>query len=291
MQVIPTIAALRAEIAAARRLGKTVGFVPTMGALHEGHRALLRRAKAENDVAVMSLFVNPTQFNDIKDFEKYPRDPARDQAIAAEDGVDYIFEPDMAQMYADGFDTVVVVRGLSDKLEGASRPGHFQGVATVVTKLLNIAQADRAYFGLKDYQQLQVVSRLTRDLDIPTEIVPCETVREPDGLAMSSRNVRLSPDQRRAARVLSQALSNAQEIADTGIHDAYQIRAFMAQTVAVESLAALDYATIVDPDTLQEVDTIDGPTPPVALIAATFGRVRLIDNRRIMPAVGYEVRR
>ncbi len=291
MQVIPTIAALRAELAAARRAGKTVGFVPTMGALHEGHRALLRRAKAENDIAVMSLFVNPTQFNDIKDYEKYPRDPARDQAIAAEDGVDTIFEPDMAQMYADGFDTVVVVRGLSDKLEGASRPGHFQGVATVVTKLLNIAQADRAYFGLKDYQQLQVVTRLTRDLDIPTEIIPCETIREPDGLAMSSRNVRLSPDQRRAARVLSQALANAQEIADTGIHDAYQIRAFMAQTVQVEPLAALDYATIVDPDTLQEVDTIDGPTPPVALIAATFGRVRLIDNRRIMPAVGYEVRR
>jgi len=291
MQVVTRIDDLRAQVRGARSSGKTIGFVPTMGALHEGHCSLLRRAKEENECVVMSLFVNPTQFTEINDYEKYPRNPERDRAIAAQERVDFIFEPGMSEMYAPSFDTVVVARGLSDKLEGASRPGHFQGVATVVAKLLNIAQADRAYFGLKDYQQLQIVRRMTADLNIPTKIVACPIVREPDGLAMSSRNVRLTAEQRRAARVLSQALSNAQEIADTGIHDAYQIRAYMAQSIEVEPLAKLDYAVIVDPDELKEVDTIDGASGAIALVAATFGAVRLIDNRMLVPAPGLEVRR
>jgi pantoate--beta-alanine ligase len=289
MEISRRIDDLRVRLTTLRRSGGRVGFVPTMGALHEGHRGLLRRARADNDAVVMSLFVNPTQFTDLDDYEKYPRNPDADYAAAEAEGVDFIFEPDMAEMYPTGFDTVVVVRGLSDKLEGKSRPGHFQGVATVVTKLLNIVQADRAYFGVKDYQQLQVVRRMVVDLDIPTEIIAGETVREPDGLAMSSRNVRLTPEQRRAARVISQALSNAQEIADTGVHDAYQIRAYMHAALENEPLATMDYAVIVDPDELKEVDTIDAGA--VALIAATFGKVRLIDNRALTPAPGYEVRR
>lgn len=289
MEVISAIAELRAIVNEARLSRKTVGFVPTMGALHEGHRSLLRRAKAENDIAIMSLFVNPTQFTEVEDFEKYPRDPSRDEAVASEDGVDYVFEPTMAEMYPKGFDTVVVVRALSDKLEGASRPGHFTGVATVVSKLLLIAQADRTYFGRKDYQQLRIVSRLAEDLNIPTEIIGCDTVREADGLAMSSRNVRLNPDQRRAARVLSRALADSQEIADSGVHDAFRIAAFIAAEISAEPLAKLDYAVIVDPDELKEVNTIDQGA--VALVAARFGKVRLIDNRELFPAPGTPVSR
>jgi pantoate--beta-alanine ligase len=260
-----------------------------MGALHEGHISLLRRARDENDVVVMSLFVNPTQFNDPEDFEKYPRDLERDARIADGAGVDMIFAPVMEQMYPKGFDTTVSVRSLMDIIEGASRPGHFAGVATVVTKLLNIVGATRAYFGEKDYQQLQIVRRLARDLDLRTEIVACPIVRETDGLAMSSRNVRLTPEQRKAATVISRALRYVQDIADTGVHDAYQLRAWLAQTIEVEPLARLDYALIVDPDDLREVDTIDAGA--LALAAATFGSVRLIDNRLLRAAPGPQVRR
>lgn len=285
MITVNTIADVRTAVGR----GRTVGFVPTMGALHEGHLSLIRRARAENDLVIMSLFVNPTQFNDIEDFEKYPRDYERDATLAEETGCDVLFLPTPELMYPKGFDTVVVVRALTDVLEGASRPGHFTGVATVVTKLLNIAQATRAYFGQKDYQQLQIVKRLVADLDIPTEIVACDIVREADGLAMSSRNVRLSPEDRKAATVINRALSYVQDIADTGIHDAYQLRAWLAQTIEVETRANLDYAVIVDPDELREIDTIDAGA--VALVAATFGKVRLIDNRVLCPAPGPEVRR
>jgi pantoate--beta-alanine ligase len=260
-----------------------------MGALHEGHVSLLRRARAENDIVVMSLFVNPTQFNDPEDFEKYPRDPERDAEIAEKAGVDLIFAPTPQEMYPKGFDSVVTVRSLTDIIEGASRPGHFGGVATVVAKLLNIARATRSYFGEKDYQQLQIIRRFAQDLDIMTEIVPCPIVREADGLAMSSRNVRLTPEERTAATVLSRALNYVQEIADTGIHNAYQLRAWLAQTIEVEPLAKLDYALIVDPDDLREVDTID--CGAIALVAANFGKVRLIDNRLLHPAQGPEIRR
>ena len=289
MQTIHEIAPLRNALQDARRAGKTIGLVPTMGAFHEGHLTLMRRAKAENDLVVVTLFVNPTQFNDIEDFERYPRDPQRDAQMAEEAGVDFLFTPTPEAMYPKGFDTVVVVRALSERLEGPSRPGHFQGVATVVTKLLHIAGADRAYFGEKDWQQLQVIKSLARDLDIPTEIIGIPTVREPDGLALSSRNVRLSPEQRRAATVLSSALDNAQSIADTGVQDAYQLAAWMRQTIEVQTLARVDYAVVVAPDTLQEIDTIEHGA--VALVAATFGKVRLIDNRLLRPAPGPSVRR
>ena len=202
MNTVEGIQDLRVVLNAKRRDGKTIGFVPTMGALHEGHLSLLRRAREENDYVVMSLFVNPTQFTDIEDYEKYPRDFARDKAMAESAGADLVFAPPMAAMYPKVFNTVVAVRQLSDVLEGASRPGHFQGVATVVTKLFNLVGPTRAYFGEKDYQQLQVIRRFVADLDQPLQIVGCPIVREPDGLAMSSRNVRLSPEERRAAPVL-----------------------------------------------------------------------------------------
>ena len=289
MQTIHEITPLRNALQDARRAGKTIGLVPTMGAFHEGHLTLMRRAKAENDFVVVTLFVNPTQFNDIEDFERYPRDPRRDAQMAEDAGVDFLFTPAPEAMYPKAFDTVVVVRALSERLEGPSRPGHFQGVATVVTKLLHIAGADRAYFGEKDWQQLQVIKSLTRDLDIPTEIIGIPTVREPDGLALSSRNVRLTPEQRRAATVLSSALDNAQSIADTGVQDAYQLAAWMRQTIEVQPLARVDYAVVVDPETLQEIDTIEHGA--VALVTATFGKVRLIDNRLLRPAPGPSIRR
>ncbi len=279
MQIVATIPDLRELLLADRAAGRRVGLVPTMGAFHDGHLALIRRAREENDRVVVSLFVNPTQFNEAEDFEKYPRDQVRDAALAEDAGADILFMPTPESMYPPDFDTVVVVRGLSDRLEGASRPGHFVGVSTVVTKLLNLAQADRAYFGEKDWQQLQIIRRLAADLNIRTEIVGLSTVREPDGLAMSSRNVRLSAAERKAAVVLSSALDNTQLIAGTGVHDAFQLAAWLHQTIAVEPLATVDYAVVVDPETLREIDTIDRGA--LAAVAVRFGKVRLIDNRLI----------
>ena len=289
MQTLTDIAALRNALTEARRAGRTIGLVPTMGAFHEGHLTLMRRAKAENDVVVVTLFVNPTQFNDADDFDRYPRDPERDAQMAGAEGVDFLFQPTPDAMYPRGFDTVVVVRALSERLEGASRPGHFAGVATVVAKLLHSAGADRAYFGEKDWQQLQIIRSMVHDLDVPTEIIGVPIVREEGGLALSSRNVRLSPDQRRAATVLASALDNAQSIADTGVQDAYQLAAWMRQTIEVQPLARVDYAVVVDPDTLQEIDTIEQGA--VALVAATFGKVRLIDCRLLRAPSGPNIRR
>lgn len=281
MQTISEIAALRRVVGKARRDGRTIGLVPTMGAFHEGHLALMRRAKAENDLTVVTLFVNPTQFNDPEDFVRYPRDSERDARLAEAAGVDFLFTPSPESMYPPEADTTVVVRALSERLEGASRPGHFAGVATIVAKLLNIAQADRAYFGEKDWQQLQIVKALTRDLDIPTQIIGYPIVRESDGLALSSRNVRLTPEQRLAALVLSQALDKAQSLVAAGVQETFQITAAMRRTIEAEPLARLDYAVVVDPENLQEVETIENGA--VALLAAIFGNVRLIDNRLLRP--------
>ena len=277
MQTISKIPELRVALDEARRAGKTVGLVPTMGAFHEGHLSLMRRAKAENDLCVVTLFVNPTQFNDPSDFARYPRDTDRDARMAEVEGVDFLFLPAPPAMYPEGFDTTVIVHALSDRLEGASRPGHFAGVSTVVTKLLNIAQADRAYFGEKDWQQLQIVRALARDLNIPTEIIGLPIVREPDGLALSSRNVRLSPEQRSAALVLAAALDGAEAQVRAGIQDAALIEAGMRQAIEAQPLAGLDYAVVADQQMLQGVEEIGAEA--IALVAATFGRVRLIDNR------------
>jgi pantoate--beta-alanine ligase len=276
LEVVELIADMRTVVARARRAGKSIGLAPTMGALHAGHRSLLARARKECDVVVMSLFVNPTQFNDKDDFAKYPRDAKADELIAREEGVDFVFEPAPVEMYPDGFVTTVHVPGLSEILEGKSRPGHYQGVATVVAKLLLIGQCDRAYFGLKDYQQLQVIRRMVADLNIQVEIVPCETIREADGLAMSSRNVRLTADERAASPVIARALTAAQAMADSGVRDAQAIRASIARIIEAEPLAKLDYTVVVAPDDLSEIATIDGGA--VALVAAIFGGVRLIDS-------------
>jgi pantoate--beta-alanine ligase len=273
---VETIAGLRAELDAARARGASIGFVPTMGALHEGHLALIRAARERDDVVVVSIFVNPTQFNAGEELKKYPRDLARDLALAGEAGADLVFAPPAAEMYLPGASTWVDVEGLTEGLCGAARPGHFRGVCTVVTKLFNIVGPHRAYFGEKDAQQLAVIKRMVRDLDMRVEIVPCATVREPDGLAMSSRNVWLSPAERAQAPVLNRALTAARVAIENGERDAERLKTDMCAALADADLAKIDYVEIVDADSLEPVTTVDGPC--LIALAVFFGDVRLIDN-------------
>jgi pantoate--beta-alanine ligase len=259
-----------------RRAGERIGFVPTMGALHAGHQALLARARAENTRLVVSLFVNPTQFDRPDDFRTYPQDLPRDLRLAGEAGCDLAWTPTALQMYPPGPPTVVEVTGLSGILEGAARPGHFRGVATVVTKLFHVVRAHRAYFGAKDWQQAIIVRRLVADLRMEPEIVICPTVREPDGLALSSRNVNLTPEERRAAPVLFQALTWGSEEIRAGRRDPDALRRGIGARVAGATAAPLDYVAVVRPDTLEPLLAAD---PPVLLaLAIRFSRARLIDN-------------
>ena len=277
MEVIRTIAELRAVCDRARAVGRSVGFVPTMGAFHEGHRSLLRRARAECDLAVCSIFVNPTQFDDPADLAAYPRDEEADLREAGALGIDLAFVPSVEEMYPAGAPEVTVDPGpLGERLEGAARPGHFRGVATVVAKLFHAVGPCRAYFGEKDAQQLAVIQRMVRDLSFPVEVVPCPTVREPDGLAMSSRNRRLTPEQREAATCLFLALAEAAELARAGERDAAKLVAVMAREIGATPQARIDYVAVVDEETFEEVREIRGPAR--ALVAARFGEVRLIDN-------------
>jgi len=276
MQVAKTVREVRAWTKLARADGKTIGFVPTMGYFHEGHLSLMRRAKAECDLCVVSLFVNPTQFGPSEDFQRYPRDFARDAAMAESVGVDLLFAPEVEEMYPEGYQTYVEVTEVTRRLEGAARPGHFRGVATVCTKLFNIVQADRAYFGKKDYQQLKVIQRMVRDLNIPTEIVPCETVREPDGLAMSSRNVYLKPDERQAATVLYRALCAGRDAILAGERDAKKVQALVEQVIATEPLVKTEYVDVADAETLEPLTDLRGEV--VISLAARVGVARLIDN-------------
>jgi pantoate--beta-alanine ligase len=265
----------------ARATGRTVGLVPTMGALHAGHISLMRRARSECDVVVVSIFVNPLQFGDPGDITHYPRTLDHDLAACAEAGVDVVFAPKVTEMYPTWpapVPTTVTVSGVSDGWEGASRPGHFDGVASVVTKLFSIAGSARAYFGEKDYQQLAVVRCLAADLSLAVDVVGCATVREADGLALSSRNVRLSPEQRRAAAVLSRALTAGQAAIQRGVHAASMVSAIMRDVVALEPLVHLDYAVAVGVDDLVERQDLVEPTSVRLLIAAEVGPVRLIDN-------------
>ncbi len=282
VEVVETAAQCRARLTGERAAGRTVGLVPTMGALHAGHVSLLARARAECDVVAVSIFVNPLQFGDPADIAHYPRTLERDLAVCAEKGVDVVFAPPVAEMYPSWPEapaTVVTVRGVSEGWEGASRPGHFDGVATVVAKLLSIAGPCRAYFGEKDFQQLAVVRRLAADLVLPVEVVGCPTVREADGLALSSRNVRLSPEERRAAAVLARALSAAQATVTGGLRRSGRaVAQVMRDTVALEPLVRLDYAAAVHADSLSEVDEVHDPSSVRLLIAAVVGPVRLIDN-------------
>lgn len=278
MKICETIADVRASVGALREStrGKRFGLVPTMGYLHEGHLSLVRRARAENDLVAVTIFVNPTQFAPNEDFDAYPRDLQRDLALLEQERVDLVFAPEDAVLYPPGFQTSVVVSDITQRLEGASRPTHFQGVTTIVAKLFNILQPDRAYFGQKDAQQIVVVKRMVEDLNFDIEIVVCPIVREVDGLALSSRNARLAPAERAAAPVLYRALSAARDAIHDGILDGDELRQLMAAEIAAEPLARLDYVSVAHPETLQELDLVQDSA---LLSGAIFvGDVRLIDN-------------
>jgi len=272
-RVLRTRAELRAALA---DLPRPVGVVPTMGWLHAGHRSLMQRARAENATTVVTIFVNPRQFGDPKDLEQYPRNEARDVAICAEEGVDLVFAPYVEEIYPPGFQTTVRLGPIADPLEGAARPGHFEGVATVVAILFDLVGAEHAYFGQKDAQQVLVVRRMATDLAIPTEVIALPTVREPDGLALSSRNVHLSPAERAAAPVLHRALLAARAAWTAGERSGDALRARMRDILASEPLGILDYASVADLDTLRELDVVDRPA--LASLAVRFGSTRLIDN-------------
>jgi pantoate--beta-alanine ligase len=253
-----------------------VGLVPTMGYLHAGHLSLVERARRENGSVAASLFVNPTQFGPKEDLSTYPRDPERDRALLEEAGCDLLFAPASEEMYPKGFRTFVDVGPIATPLEGERRPGHFRGVATVVMKLFGIFQPDRAYFGQKDAQQLAVIRKMVRDLDLPVEVVGCPIVREPDGLAMSSRNSYLTPAERRAAPVLHRALCTAHDRFLSGVRDADSLRETMRAVLDEEPLARTDYVSAADPATLREVAQVDGPV--LLSLAVFLGKARLIDN-------------
>ena len=272
MRVEPAIAGVRDW----RRQRQNVGFVPTMGALHEGHLSLVRRARADCDHVAVSIFVNPTQFGPREDFQHYPRPIERDLALLRDEAVDLVFLPSVEEIYPPGADTVVAPGAIARPLEGKARPGHFRGVATVVAKLLTIVSPDRAYFGEKDAQQLRVIQALVRDLCLPTSVVPAPTVRESDGLALSSRNAYLSPDERRAATVLWRGLQRADALWNAGERRGNVLRAAIQAVIDEEPLAQTDYVSVADPFTLREVRRA-GPAA-LASMAVRIGRTRLIDN-------------
>ena len=276
MKTIATIAELRTALDGHRAAGRTVGFVPTMGYLHDGHASLMRAARQRDDVVVTSIFVNPLQFGAGEDLDAYPRDLARDTALAAEARVDVLFTPSVTEMYPRPVLTTVSVAQVSEGLEGATRPTHFAGVATVVAKLFSIVGPCQAYFGAKDWQQIAVVRRMAADLSLPVEVVACPTVREPDGLAMSSRNVYLTPEEREAAPVLYTALKSGVASVTAGERDPAVVRDLMADIIRAEPLAELDYAEVVDAESFTVPEPLSGNLRLLA--AVRFGRARLIDN-------------
>lgn len=273
-----SIASLSAMIAAkgdARRSGKRVGLVPTMGALHEGHLSLVRAARARCDLVIASIFVNPKQFGPSEDLAKYPRTLERDSGLLAEEKCDYVFCPSVEEMYPPGSITTVIVEGMNNRLDGRSRPGHFNGVTTVVAKLFNIVQPDSAFFGQKDAAQAAIIRKMVRGLNFPLEIVVCPIIREPDGLAMSSRNVYLSPEERKHATVLYRSLLRVQALFEQGEHDSGQLVAAGKEVIAGEPGVRLDYFEAVNPDTLESVPDASGA---LVAVAAHVGTTRLIDN-------------
>lgn len=280
METISTIAALRERLAAHRRAGKNIGLVPTMGYLHAGHMELVARARAENDIVVVSIFVNPLQFGANEDLAKYPRDLERDSAMLRDGKVDFIFAPDVADMYPRPMETIVDVPKLGMELEGAVRPGHFAGVATVVTKLFNIVQPDSAYFGEKDYQQVAIIRRMVEDLAQPVRVVPVPTVRDTDGLALSSRNVYLSAEQRAAAVIVPRALAEAERLYAESIDDPIAFEAALREFIASEPLATTEVAAVRHPDTLEPLASLQDQPILVALFVR-IGATRLLDNRII----------
>lgn len=274
--LVPRIGELRAALDAERAVGRTVGFVPTMGYLHDGHLSLMDRARRQNDVVVASIFVNPLQFGPTEDLDAYPRDLDRDVDLAGKAGVDLLFAPEASEMYPEPVATTVTVADISARLEGDSRPTHFAGVATVVAKLFAIVGACRAYFGEKDFQQLAIIRRLVRDLSFPVVVVGCPIVRDVDGLALSSRNSYLSPDERAAAPVIHRALRAGAALILSGERDGAAVRDLMAGIIEAEPLAELDYVAVVDADSFAEPEPLAGNLRLLA--AVRFGRARLIDN-------------
>jgi pantoate--beta-alanine ligase len=276
MQVLTTVAAMRAACRAVRQRGQTLGFVPTMGALHAGHLALIKTASAQCDVVAASIFVNPKQFGPNEDFAKYPRSFEQDCALLEAEGAELVFAPPVEEIYQPGASTMVEVEGVSDRLDGVSRPGHFRGVATVVAKLFHIVAPDRAFFGQKDAAQVAVLRRMVRDLNFDLELVVCPTVREADGLAMSSRNRYLSPPERAQALVLSRALNAMLAAYQAGERTAARLLEIGREVIAMEPQVRIDYLTIVDPDTLLPLEFVSAGV--MAAIAAHVGATRLIDN-------------
>jgi pantoate--beta-alanine ligase len=276
MKIYNTIEAMRATSRGQRSAGKRLGLVPTMGALHDGHLSLMRAAKGQCDVVAVSIFVNPLQFGPGEDLAKYPRDFARDRSLLEKESVDFLFAPGVEEMYPGGAVTYVAVEGLSEKLCGRSRPGHFRGVTTVVSKLFNIVEPDLAFFGQKDAAQVAIIRRMVHDLNIPVQIVTCPILREADGLAMSSRNAYLDPQQRKSAPVLYRSLMEVQKSFDQGEHKADKLIAVGKRAFAEEPTVRLDYFEIVDPDTLDPVDVVSRRA--LVAVAAFFGKTRLIDN-------------
>lgn len=277
MEILSTIVQLR-TVRASLEPKETIGFVPTMGYLHAGHISLVETARAQNDVVVVSIFVNPTQFGPNEDFTRYPRDTERDLAMLKDAGVDWVFTPSVEEIYPPGYSTYVDVREVTSRLEGAARPGHFTGVATVIAKLFNIVQPHRAYFGQKDAQQAVVIRKMVQDLNFPLEIVVGPTMREADGLAMSSRNVYLNPEERQAALVLYRSLNAAKALWNKGERRGTPLRDTMSQTLAAEPLARPDYVSVADPTTLQELDDSGEAREALASLAVRIGKTRLIDN-------------
>jgi pantoate--beta-alanine ligase len=281
MKIIKSLRRMQQWADGQRRRGKRIGFVPTMGALHEGHRSLMRAARSRSDAVVVSIFVNPTQFGPNEDYARYPRDANGDDALCRGEKMDILFMPTAGAVYPEGHDTKILVGRIGEVLEGALRPGHFSGVATVVAKLFQIVQPDVAFFGQKDYQQTVVIKRMTRDLNFPVKIIVCPTMREADGLAMSSRNRYLSAEERDASRVLFKALQKGRERIQEGEQDPAAVRDAMSVLIQEEPRARIEYAVVAHPETLQEPERIDGPV--VLLLAVRFGRTRLIDNLSVKP--------
>jgi pantoate--beta-alanine ligase len=279
MKVVSTTNEIRSLRATVQN--QTVGLVPTMGYLHTGHISLVDMARQQSDMVAVSIFVNPAQFGPNEDFSRYPRDPERDLGMLREAGVDWVFTPSVEEIYPPGYSTYVEVRDVTTRLEGEMRPSHFTGVATVVAKLFNIVQPTRAYFGQKDAQQVVVIKKMVRDLDFPLQIVVGPTMREPDGLAMSSRNVYLNPQERQAALVLFRALNAAKSLWDRGEHRGMPLRQAMTQTLSAEPLARPDYISVAKPDTLQELDDTGEAKEALASLAVRIGKTRLIDNMEL----------
>jgi len=280
MKIINTIEDIREVVKSTKEQEKSVGFVPTMGFLHEGHLALIKKAKEENDLVIVSIFVNPTQFGPGEDLESYPRDIDRDRQLSEVSGADIIFYPTVEEIYPSGFNTYVEVEGqITKRLCGASRPGHFKGVTTIVSKLFSIVSPHKAYFGQKDAQQVAVIEQMVRDLNFDIKIIPCPIVREKDGLAMSSRNTYLNIEEREAALILSKSLFMAEKMIQDGEKSANKIKSFITENIKSEELANIDYVEVVDARTLNNIEELHGDI--LIALAVRFGKTRLIDNIRL----------